>query len=191
MKALPSTTVLTVPRHARIAGPGELARRGQQVAEQVVPDRPSCVPSGCRPLAVVVLRGGRELDHRVLDDAVVDAAAKAIRVDLDELLAGVDQMDVVDVRVLGLVVEDDRVEEEIPDGQVGDGDAVDAKPGPDPERHAAVVRLRHARARPAPRRRIGGRAANPDVGHAVDVERAGQNVGAWRDHDGGVRGQRP
>ena len=86
------------------------------------------------------------------DDAVVHAAAGAVRVGLDELLSGVDQAHVVDERRLRPGVQHDRVVVDVADRQVRDRDAPHVAADPDAERDAAVVRA-SSPSRPARRRR--------------------------------------
>ena len=75
---LPSMSVLleSIPDQHGRARPA--ARRRDDVAEQVVPDDPVGAGVHVDAVGVVVLRRRRVLDHRVLDDAVVDAAAAAV-----------------------------------------------------------------------------------------------------------------
>ena len=167
----------------------ELTLRRAHVPEQVVPDDPVVAGVDVHAVRVVVAAGRVELDHRVLDDAVVHAAARAVRAGLDVLLSGVHQPHVVDERRLRPGVQHDRVEIDVANRQARDRDAAHVAADPDPERHAAVARGIH----PFPDQHdvvaVSSVAADADVREgAVDVERGGQVVGAGRDQDRRVGG---
>jgi hypothetical protein len=170
--------------------PGQLRRRAD-VPEEIVPDDPFVGGMHAQAIRVVVAAGRLVLDDRVLDDAVVHAAARAVRVGLDELLAGVDEPDVVDERRLRAGIEHDRVVVDVANGQVRDRHAANVAADPHAERNAAVGRRVHAAAHEHHVVAIAGCPANPHIRErAVDVQRRREVVGAWRDHDGGVRGHR-
>src|SRR3989442_13681961 len=119
--------------------------------------------------AVVGGRTARVLEPAVLDEAVVDAdpVGYARRIGFDELRAGVNQPDAINVRRLRARIENDFVVPGVADRQVSDGRV--GAVGPDAERNAAVVGIVHAFAAEDD---LGAasRAANRNIVPAIDVK---------------------
>ena len=175
-----------IPHQQR--GAGEAAGRRDEVSEDVVADDPVGARVDVDAVDVRIPGGRRVLDHGVLDDTVVDAAAGAVGIALDELLPGVDQLHVVHARTLRAGIEDDRVVVEVANREVRYRDPLYVAAGPDAVRRLAVRGDVHPRSFQHDRVAIVGAAADGDVRvGAVDVQRAGQLIRARGDQNRRVR----